>query len=130
MTSPRSDRKYSIQCSATANTKRSISTVIRQLSPGSLSCPGFVFPFHPDQFRNIQQVVQGIGPVPELMLFPVSLRHRQEQEFVNVRAGQGDVAAGALSGPDCPPPKKPDRLQAIPSSRSFMQVGVSCRISG
>ena len=95
-----------------------------------ISCAGFVFPSHPDHFRDIQQVVQGIGPVPELMLFPVAGGHGQEQELIDVRAGYGAVSAGAVSPFDCPPPKKPDRLQAMPSSRSFMQVGVSCSSSG
>ncbi len=95
-----------------------------------LHCSHFVFPSHPDQLRNIQQVVQGIGPVPELMLFPVAGGYRQVQELVDVRAGQGDEGAGVLPAPGCPAPKKPDRLQAIPSSSSFMQEGVSCSNSG
>ena len=64
------------------------------------------------------------------MLFPEPGGYRQEQELVDVRAGYGAVSAGVAFSPDCPPPKKPDRLQAIPSSRSFMQVGVSCSSSG
>ena len=99
--------------------------------PGGFGRPSFVFPPHPDQLRDIQQVVQGISPVPKLMLLPHPGGHGQEQELVDVRAGQGDVAAVPASGPfDCPSPKKPERLQAIPSSRSFMQAGVSCSSSG
>ena len=85
---------------------------------------------HPDQFRDVQQVVQGIGAVPELMLFPVAGGYRQEQELVDVRAGQGDIGAGVLPAPGCPAPKKPDKLQEIPSSRSFIQDGVSYSSSG
>ena len=97
---------------------------------GGFGRPFFVFPLHPDQFHNIQQVIQGIGSVPELMLFPVAGSHGQEKKLVDVRAGYGAVSAGAASGLDRPPPKKPDRLQAIPSSSSFIQVGVSCSSSG
>ena len=85
---------------------------------------------HLDQLRRVQQIIHGIGPVPELMLFPHPSRYREEEELVDVRAGYGDVSAGAVSALDCPPPKKPDRLQAIPSSSNFMQEGVSCSSSG
>ena len=98
--------------------------------PGSFGCPGVVFHPYPDQLRDIQQVVQGIGAVPQLMLAPEALRHRQEQELVNVRAGQGEISGLPCSVPDPPSPKKPERLQATPSSSSFMQEGVSCSSSG
>ena len=101
----------------------------RGSGPGFHS-PGLVFIPHPDQLYNIQQVVQGIGPVPELMLVPEAGSHGQEKKLVDVRAGYGDVSAGAVSALDCPPPKKPERLQAIPSRRSFMQDGVSYSSSG
>ena len=104
---------------------------VRFSRPRSISCAGFVYPPHPDQLRDIQQVVQGIGPVPELMLPPETGGYRQKEELVDVRAGQGDVGAGGFpSGPDCSSPKKPDRLQAMPSSSSFMQDGVSYSSSG
>ena len=54
--------------------------------PGRFGGPFFIFPSHPDQLGNIQQAVQCIGPVPELVLPPEPGGHRQEQEFVNVRA--------------------------------------------
>ena len=92
--------------------------------------PRFVFSLHPDQLHDIQQIVQGIGPVPEFMLPPEPGGYRQEKKLIHIRAGYGAVSAGAVTTLDCPPPKKPDRLQAIPSSRSFMQVGVSCSSSG
>jgi len=98
--------------------------------PGGFGRPFLVLPPDPDQLRNIQQVIQGIGSVPELVLLPEPGGHRQEQEFVDVRAGYRDIGAVVLPGPDCPAPKKPDRLQEIPSSRSFMQEGVSCSSSG
>ena len=92
--------------------------------------PGLVFIPHPDQFYNIQQIVQGIGSVPELMLFPVASGHGHEEKLIDIRAAYGAVSDWPDSGLDRPPPKKPDRLQAMPSSRSFMQVGVSCSSSG
>ena len=101
------------------------------LLPGRFHGPVFVFPADPDHLRDIQQVVQGIGAVPELMLPPEAGGHRQEQELVDVRANYRAVSGRPDSGPlDCPSPKKPDRLQEIPSSRSFIQDGVSCSSSG
>ena len=97
---------------------------------GGFGRPVFVFPSYPDQLHNVQQVVQGIGAVPELMLFPEAGGHGHKEELIDVRAGQGVVSGWPDSGLDRPPPKKPDRLQAMPSSRSFMQEGVSCFSSG
>ena len=42
--------------------------------------PRFVFSLHPDQLHDIQQIVQGIGPVPEFMLAPNPGGNRQEKE--------------------------------------------------
>ena len=109
--------------------KRICKTFVNSSGLG-LHSPGLILITHPDLLHDIQQIVQGIGSVPELMLLPHPGGHGQKQKLVNVRAGQGAVSAGAVSALDCPPPKKPDRLQAMPSSRSFMQVGVSCSSSG
>ena len=95
-----------------------------------LHCSVLVFPAHFRQLRDIQQVIQGIGPVPELVLFPVSQGHRQEQELIDVRAGYGDVVASAGGAIRPPSPKKPSSAQAISSSTSFMQETVSCFSSG
>ena len=100
------------------------------LYPGCFCSPDFIFPADPDQFRNIQQVIQGIGSVPQLMLLPHPGRYRQEKELINIRAGYGAVSAGAAFSLDPPPPKKPDRLQEIPSNSSFIQEDVSCSSSG
>ena len=81
-------------------------------------------------FLDVKEIPEGVGAVPELMLPPHPGSHRQKEKFVDVRAGYGDVSARAVSPFDCPPPKKPDRLQAIPSSSSFIQVGVSYSSSG
>ena len=48
------------------------------LYPGGFGRPVFIFPADPDQFRDIRQVVQGTGAVPELMLTPEP-DSRQEQ---------------------------------------------------
>ena len=92
--------------------------------------PFLVFPPHLDQLRRIQQIIQGICPVPELMLLPHPCRYREEEELVDVRAlGRDPVAsAGGESGP--PPPKKPSSAQVISSRTSFMQETVSCFNSG
>ena len=100
------------------------------LYPGGFGRPFFIFPSHPDQLRNVQQVIQRIGAVPEFMLPPHPGGYRQEEELIDVRAGQGDVSAVAVSVPDPPSPKKPDRLQAMPSISSLMQERVSCSSSG
>ena len=100
------------------------------MTTGRFSGPDFIFPFYADQFRNIQQVIQRIGAVPEFMLLPHPGGYRQEEEFIDVRAGQGDVSAVAVSVPDPPSPKKPARLQAMPSISSLMQDRVSCSSSG
>ena len=100
------------------------------LLPDGFRRPVFVFPPDPDQLRDVQQVIQGIGAVPELVLPPVPLRHGQEQKFIDVRAGQGDVSAVPVFSLNPPSPKKPERLQAMPSISSFMQAGVSCSSSG
>ena len=98
--------------------------------PGGISRPFFISPAYPDQLRDIQQVIQGIGAVPEFVLAPVSLRHGQEQELIDIRAGQGDVSAVPFFSLNPPSPKKPERLQAMPSISSFMQEAVSCCSSG
>ena len=57
--------------------------------------PLFRFPPHLDQFRRVRQVVQGVGPVPELMLLPHPRRYREEEEPVDVRAPGRDVVVSA-----------------------------------
>ena len=82
----------------------------------------FVVPFHPDQLRDIQQVVQRIGSVPAFMLTPHPCTHRQEEEFVHVRTF-GDQEAGITGREAEPPsPKKPSNVQTISSIVSFRQI--------
>ena len=91
---------------------------------------GLILPPDPDQFHHIQQVVQGVGSVPEFVLFPESQRDRQEKELIQVRAGDGDEVASA--GRDVGPPseKKPRSVQRASSKVNFRQVAVSCSRSG
>ena len=98
--------------------------------PGRFRCPDFIFPPDPDQLGDVQQVVQGIGAVPELMLFPETEGDREKEELVQVRCCYGDEigAAGREVGP--PSPKKPDSVQRTSSRVSFRQVAVSCSSSG
>ena len=83
-----------------------------------------------DHFNDIQEIVQGIGAVPQFMLAPVAGRHRQEEELIDIGAAYG--AAGSFAGGELRPlpPKKPDRFQEIPSSSRRMHRGISYRISG
>ena len=98
--------------------------------PGGFGRPSFIFPFHPDQFHNIQQVIQGIGSVPELMLTPQSCGYRQKKEFVHVRAfgNQEPGIMGREAEP--PPPKKPSSVQTTSSIVSFRQIPGSYCSSG
>ena len=112
------------------NEKKNLLHGYTPLPPGGFGRPIFVFPPHLDQLRNIQQIIQGIGPVPELMLFPHPDRYREEEEFVDVRALGRDVVASAGGESDPPSPKKPSSAQVIPSRTSFMQETVSCFSSG
>ncbi len=98
--------------------------------PGRFHGPVFIFPLHPDQFDDIQEVIQGVGAIPELMLFPEPGGYRCKEELVHIRAGYGDVAGASGGGLKSPPPKKPDRLQEIPSIVSRRQAAGSCSSSG
>ena len=112
------------------NEKKNLLHGYTPLPPGGFGRPIFVFPPHLHQLCRIQQVIQGIGPVPDLMLFPHPDRYREEEGLIDVRALDRDVvaSAGRESGP--PPPKKPSSAQVISSSTSFMQETVSCFSSG
>ena len=98
--------------------------------PGGFGRPSFIFPLHPDQLRDIQQVVQRIGSVPAFMLTPHPCTHRQEEEFVHIRTF-GDQEAGITGGGFEPPsPKKPSSVQTTSSIVSFRQMPGSYCNSG
>ena len=48
------------------------------LQPLALLEPTLILPRHLHQLHDVQQVVQGVGAVPELMLAPEARRHGQE----------------------------------------------------
>jgi len=96
--------------------------------PGCVCGPGFVFPSDADQFHNIQQVVQGIGAVPELMLPPEAGGHRQKEELIQVRGAYAGETAGREADPL--PAKKPESVQSTDSIVSFRQLPVSYSSSG
>ena len=92
--------------------------------------PVFIFPADSDQLDDIEQIIQGIGAIPEFVLMPQVFRHRPEEELVDVlRAGGREFSPAAHEG-EPPPPKKPESVQEISSITSFRQVAVSCSSSG
>ena len=93
-------------------------------------CPNLILMPDPDQLDSVQQIVQGIGAVPEFVLFPHPGSDRQKQEFIQVRAGGGDELGAAGREADPPSPKKPDSVQRASSRVSFRQEAVSCSSSG
>ena len=95
-----------------------------------LGCDDHIFPPHLNHLHDIQQIIQGIGAVPELMLTPEPRGDRDEEEFIDVRAGYGAEAgaAGPEVGP--PSPKKPVSVQTTVSMVNFRQVTVSYSSSG
>ena len=105
--------------------------------PGGFGRPSFILPHDPDHLRDIQQVVQGIGSVPELMLLPVAGGHRQEEELVNIRAFDRLISqtihrpsSATGGGFESPPPKKTSSVHTASSIVSFRQTAVSCSSSG
>ena len=83
-----------------------------------------------DQFHDVQQIVQGIGAVPEFMLAPEAEGDREKEKLVQVRGGCGDEVGAAGREADPPSPKKPDSVQRVSSRVSFRQEAVSCSSSG
>ena len=98
--------------------------------PGGFGRPSFIFPFHPDHFHDIQQVIQGIGSVPAFMLTPHPCTHRQEQKLIHVRTFC-DQEPGIMGREAEPPsPKKPSSVQTTSSIVSFRQIPGSYCSSG
>ena len=96
--------------------------------PGGFGRPSFIFPLHPDQLRDIQQVVQRIGSVPKFMLFPHPGAYRQEQKLIHIRAFSDQEPGITGREAEPPSPKKPSSVQTISSIVSFRQIpGSYCR---
>ena len=92
--------------------------------------PDLILMSDADQLHDVQEVVQGIGAVPELMLFPEAQGDRKEEKLVQVRAADGDEVGTAGREVDPPSPKKPDSVQRASSRVSFRQEAASCSSSG
>ena len=82
-----------------------------------------------DQLNRVEEIAEGVGAVPELMLLPEAGGDREEQKLVNVRGGYGDVGCGAVWEAGPLPAKKSSRVQMRASQVSFMQAAVSWEIS-
>ena len=91
--------------------------------------PGFIFPPHPDELHGVEEIVEGVGPVPKFMLTPHAGSDWQEDELIHVRAF-GDQESGVAGWePEAPAPKKPSSVQSTSSMVSFRQVATSCSSS-
>ncbi len=85
---------------------------------------------HPDHLHDIEQIVQGVGAVPQLMLAPEAGGDRNKQELVDVRGFGGQVLRGAASEGEPLSPKKPSRVKSAASSVRRRQAAASCSSSG
>ena len=92
--------------------------------------PVFVLPADADQLHGVEEIVQGIGPVPQLVLPPEAGGDGQEEKFVQVRALGGQEFASAVREAEPPSPKKPSSVQRTSSRVSWRQVTGSWESSG
>ena len=93
-----------------------------------LICLILILPLHADQFHRVQEIIQGIGAVPEFMLLPEAGGHRQKEELIQVRGAYAGETAGREADPL--PAKKPESVQSTDSMVSFRQLPVSYSSSG
>ena len=92
---------------------------------GSLKGSCVIFIPDTDQLHGVQEVVEGVGAVPEFVLLPEAGGHREEEEFIQVR-GFGGQEAGRASGEVGPlSPKKPSRVQRATCRVSFRALTAS-----
>ena len=92
--------------------------------------PIFIFRPDADELRDVKEIAEGVGAVPELMLLPEAVGDREKEELIQIgglkayeagrSAGEADPAAG----------KKSESVQAMPSSVSFRHAAASCSSSG
>ena len=75
--------------------------------------PDFIFIPDADQLHGVQEVVEGVGAVPELVLLPETRGYREEEKFIQVR-GFGGQEAGRASGRA----EKTERTRPSPVSES------------
>ena len=75
--------------------------------------PVRVFILDADQLHNIQQVVQGIGAIPEFVLAPEPGGDRQKGELIQIDRLGGQVTGRAGGEVDPFSTKKPSSVQTI-----------------
>ena len=92
--------------------------------------PPLVFCHDLQQLHRIQQVVQGIGAVPELMLPPETGGHREEGQLVDIRRFGRKKGRRAAQEDRPPSGKKSCSVQASTSWVRRKQVMVSNSSSG
>ena len=89
-----------------------------------------VLPSDLEDFEDVQQIRQSVGPVPQFVLLPEAGGDGGEKELIHVYASCRNVAGGSggkgktLSG------KKLSRLKRISSQQRRRQVTVSCSKAG
>ena len=57
----------------------------------SFRCPVLILPPDADQLHGVQEIIQGVGAIPELMLTPQAGGDREKEECVNIRRLDGKV---------------------------------------
>jgi len=82
------------------------------------------------QFHRVQQVIQGIGAVPELMLTPEAGRHREKGQLIDIRRFGRKKGRRAAQEGRPPSGKKSCSVQASTSWVRRKQVMVSNSSSG
>ena len=88
--------------------------------------PGFIFSPHPDELHGVEEIVEGVGSVPELVLPPQAGGDRQEGKLIHVRAVCDQESGVPGRESEAPAPKKPSSVQSTSSIVSFRQVATSC----
>ena len=83
-----------------------------------------------EQLHRVQQIVQGIGTVPELMLPPKTGGHREESQLVDIRRFGRKKGRRAAQEGRPPSGKKSCSVQASTSWVRRKQVMVSNSSSG
>ena len=92
--------------------------------------PPLILCSDPEQLHRVQQVIQGIGAIPELMLAPEAGGHREEGQLVQIRGVGGEIIRRAAYEAGPPSGKKSCSVQASTSWVRRKQVMVSNSSSG
>ena len=70
-----------------------------------------IFPGDLDQLEDIQQIVQGVGAIPELMLAPEACGYRQKSQLIDVRGFRRNPGSGGAQEAEPLSGKKPSSVQ-------------------